>query len=229
MVDFAQNDASMTLALDIYGNARTIDAPTGAELTYSKKGVLFAAIPDVTGFVRVSPLLDAHAPEVRVEKIGEGPILNGYKTVNWRLLVNRKPCGQLFTSAELAKALNFNMTDISRLNLATGLLATSDISTQPCTYYDVPRALGNMLGFPLAYEGVDGTTKVLAIRNGDKVIYDMPPKNLQRALGDDVRALFLKSRLPTDVQKTYENTRPGDLTPDEKVEVLKHLQEVPQR
>ncbi len=225
LVGFAQNDASLTLALDIYGNAQTVDAATGAALTYSRKGVMYAAIPGVNGFARIAPLLERSLPEARVERMGEGPILMGYPTDSWRLLVNRKPCGQFFTSPTLAKVLQFNITDIARLNVAMGMLAVDDLKAKPCTYYDMPRALGNMIGFPLAFEGVAESTNVTNIDQGGKVIYDMPPKALQKPYNAAMQRSYLRQVLPADVIKVFDQNRP-DLTPEQEVDALKRLRAV---
>lgn len=223
MVDFAHDDAFMTVAFDMYGNAQTQDTRTGAFFTYHRSGVVYAGLPDIAGYVRIAPLTDARVPEVRVERVGDGPTIQGFKTVNWRVLVNRQPCGQVFTSEQLAKVINANFTDISRLNVAMGLTREADLSPRPCTYYEVPRALGNMMGFPLAFEGVDGSTRVTDIRHGAKVMYDMPPDTITLPLTDKARAAFLRGTLTEPSQRALDAQKPKGLNDRAKLRTLEHM------
>lgn len=139
-------------------------------------------------------------PEALVEKVGEGITLLGYPTTQWRVYSLGELCGDVFTSTQAAENIGLNYADQTRIGQGVAeAMSKPALTDQKCENFTVKPALGNVMGYALAFSGRVGEGRVTAINaNIDLPNSFINPDDMAQAqeFNAEARKEFLLSAVP---------------------------------
>ena len=126
-----------------------LNLPLGGHFAYNQQqAVTYIQPPESQQVFRVPARLQTNLAEAHFEKVGPGPALAGYPSTQWRLIVNRKLCAEIYASQQAGKDWGVNLSDVT--NVMQALTDLHDIhDSLGCLRFAVPAALGRMIGLPL--------------------------------------------------------------------------------
>ena len=177
-----------------------------------------------------APMDGTNAEEAKLKKVGEGPIVAGFRTTNWQVEVNRKFCAQVFTSKTMASNVQLNLADMARINRYLGVLQGAEMRSNPCVFYKVNSALALVAGFPLLVSGPDGTTEVIDIETlpaaGKKPeLPEFITKLPTKAVDKTIQEHLMKNNLSDEYRKMLKQA-PAELSDDMRSKLLKQLSQI---
>ena len=227
-------DNQKPMAITVADKLLRLDGlPIGGQYYYDAKQSVFYAQTPVTGAAwwRVAPFIDMpYARVAEAQKVGDGPPLAGFPTVQWRISVGGQMCAEVFASTAAAKKFGFGYTALARMNLGFSKLRAVKAVENPCIAFEFPPALEDLVGLPLKIVTHDGVTEVTAIRTLNQEDAPTLPEEAKQAqpVTDDAQKIFLQNELPPDVAKGYEQTR-QQLPPELQKRVLQELRRQQER
>lgn len=227
-------DAYLTFYIEIddHGMAKLKGLPLEGEYFYDtrKAKLIFKKENyDKAYTLNIVPL-ERSLPKARFSRNpGRDKMLIGFDTQSWGLSSNDMDCKEVFTSQKAGELMNFNMTDVSRINIALAHI-TGQTLLNPCNIHVVSRAAGMMMGMPLhAYSLIDRSDfEVKKIRD-DKTLKKHKVPEKMAPLTNEIYAEYLASLLAKPAYQSFLQTvdRLGD-SGITKIKALKRLLSQPE-
>ena len=220
------------IEVDDEGIAKLKGLPLKGEYYYDtrKAKLIFKQEADPHAYSFNVVPLERSLPKARFSRNpGRDKMFIGFDTHSWGLSTNEDDCKEVFASQKLGKKMNFNMTDISRINIALAHLTGQQLSN-PCSVHVVSKAVGALMGMPLhSYSLIDRSDFTVEKLRDDKSLkkHKLPQK--VEVLNNEKYAEYLASLLTPFAYQSFLQTvdRLGD-SGVTKVKALKRLLEQPE-
>jgi hypothetical protein len=225
-ITFAENGGKVDLVTDGKGKLRLVAPIPGTYHYDASRALLLARAADSnTGpLFLVAPMAEGRTlPEAALEKVGAGPVIAGFETIQWRIKVGRFWCGEAFTSPKAAQVIGLDYADLTRMNIGLSVLRAARTGENPCDFFLLPKGLGKLVGFPMSVQRKDTASTVVEIRQAQGDL-NWPDEDDALQLTPEGRQSFLELMLPREVQDAFRRSG-AQLPPDARekaLEILNH-------
>jgi len=192
-----------------------LNLPLGGHFAYNQQqAVTYIQPPESQQVFRVPARLQTNLAEAHFEKVGPGPALAGYPSTQWRLIVNRKLCAEIYASQQAGKDWGVNLSDVT--NVMQALTDLHDIhDSLGCLRFAVPAALGRMIGLPLQVRGGFGEWVINRVSASKEDPNVLPDALLAQAkpLTDAVRLQYVQAQILPQSLAAFKNAVMGKNLP----------------
>lgn len=227
-------DAYLTFYIEVddEGMAKLSGLPLKGEYYYDTRKAQFIFTKE--GYEKAYSFnvvpLERALPKARFSRNpGRDKMFIGFDTHSWGLSTNEVDCKEVFASQKLGEKMHFNMTDISRINIALAHITGQKLSN-PCSVHVVSKAVGSLMGMPLhSYSLLDQSDFTVETLRDDKSLKKHKLHKEVEPLNNEIYAEYLSSLLTGFAYQSFLQTvdRLGD-SGVTKVKALKRLLEEPE-